>query len=92
VASAFPLGRHYRTVLGWQYCGGMPMKFLANIGQEKYFQFSGVNGVFAGLWVGKAIFLATPIHLATRNQGKNIENGFHACGTTFWRPLSHNSD
>jgi hypothetical protein len=34
----------------------MPMKILANIGQEKYFQFSGVNGVFAGLWVGKAIF------------------------------------
>jgi len=44
------------------------MKILANIGQEMYFQISGVNGVFAGLWVGKAIFWATPIHLATRNQ------------------------
>jgi len=75
------------AVLRWH-----AVKFLANIGREKYFQVSGVNGVFAGLWAGKAIFLATPIHLATRNQGKTIENGFHACGTTFWRPLSHNSD
>jgi len=70
----------------------MPIKILANIGQEKYFQFSGVNGVFAGLWGGKAIFWATPIHLATRNQGKTIENGYQACGTTFWRRLPHNSD
>jgi hypothetical protein len=33
------------------------MKILANIGQEGYFQISGVNGVFAGLWVGKTILL-----------------------------------
>jgi hypothetical protein len=31
------------------------MKILANIGQERYFQISGVNGVFDELWVGKAI-------------------------------------
>jgi len=68
------------------------MKILANIGQERYFQISGVNGVFAGLWVGKVIFWATPIHLATRNQVKAIENGFQACVTTFWRRLPHNSD
>jgi hypothetical protein len=66
------------------------MEILANIGQEKYFQISGVNGVFAGLWVGKAIFGATPIHLAARNQGKAIGNGFQACGTTSWRRLPHN--
>ena len=60
----------------------MSMKILANIGQETYFQISGVNNVFAGLWVGKAIFWATPIHLAARNQGKAIENGFQACGNT----------
>jgi hypothetical protein len=41
------------------------MKILANIGQKRYFQISGVNGVFAGLWVGKEIFWTTPIHLAT---------------------------
>jgi len=68
------------------------MKILANIGQEKYFQFSGVNGVFAELWVEKEIFWTTPIHLATRNQGKTIEKGFQACRTTFWRWLPHNSD
>jgi hypothetical protein len=34
----------------------MPMEILANIGQERYFQISDVNGVLAGLWVGKAIF------------------------------------
>ena len=68
----------------------MSMKILANMGQEKYFQISGVNGFFAGLWVGKAIFGATPIHLATRNQGKAIENGFQACGTNFLRRLPHN--
>ena len=68
------------------------MKILANIGPEKYVQFSGVNGVFAGLWVGKAILWATPIHLSTQNQGKTIENGFQPCGSTFWRHLPHNSD
>ena len=30
------------------------MEILANIGQERYFQISDVNGVFAGLWVGKS--------------------------------------
>jgi len=45
----------------------MPMKILANIGQERYFQISGANGVFAGLWVGKAIFGATSIHLTARD-------------------------
>ena len=68
------------------------MKILANIGQGKYFQISGVNGVFAGLWVGKEIFWATPIHLAARNQDKAIENGFQTCGTTSWRRLPHNSE
>jgi len=68
------------------------MKILANIGQEKYFQFSGVNGVFSFFLVGKAIFWATPIHLATRNQSKTIEKGFQACETTFWRWLLHHSD
>jgi hypothetical protein len=68
------------------------MKILANIGQKRYFQISDVNGVFAGLWVGKAIFWATPIHLAARNQGKAIEKGFQACGITFWRRLPHNSE
>jgi hypothetical protein len=68
------------------------MKILENIEQERYFQISGVNGVFAGLWVGKAIFWAISIHLAARNQDKAIENGFQACGTTFWRRLPHNSD
>jgi hypothetical protein len=66
------------------------MKILANIGHKKYFQISGVKGVFAGLWDGKAIFWATPIQLATRNQCKAIENGFQACGTTLWRRLLHN--
>jgi hypothetical protein len=61
----------------------MPMKILANIGQEKYVQLSGVNGVFAEPWVEKAIFWAAPIHSVTRNQGKTIENVFQACGTTF---------
>ena len=70
----------------------MSIKILANIGHERYFQISGVNGVFAGLWVGKAIFWATPIHLAARNQGRAIENGFQARGTTFWRLLPRNSD
>jgi hypothetical protein len=68
------------------------MKILASIGQGRYFQISSVYRVFAGLWVGKAIFWATPIHLAARNQGKAIENGFQACGTTFWKRLPHNSD
>jgi hypothetical protein len=31
------------------------MKILENIEQEGYFQVPVVNGVFAGLWVGKAI-------------------------------------
>jgi hypothetical protein len=44
---------------------GMPMEILANTGQEKYFQISGVNGVFVGLWQ-KAIIWATPIRLAAR--------------------------
>ena len=70
----------------------MSIKILANIGQKRYFQFSGVNGVFAGLWVGKEIFRVTPIHIAARNQGKAIENGVQACGTAFWRRLPHNSD
>jgi len=61
----------------------MSMKILANIGQERYFQISGANGVFVGLWVGKAICWATLIHLTVRNQGKAIENGFQACGITF---------
>jgi hypothetical protein len=69
----------------------MTIKILADIGQERYFQISGVNGVFAGLWVGKAIFGTTPIHLAARKQGGAIENGFQACGTTLWRRLPHNS-
>ena len=68
------------------------MKILANIGQERYFQISVVNGVFGRLWVGKANFWTTPIHLAVRNQGKAIENGFQACGTTFWGRLPHNSE
>jgi hypothetical protein len=68
----------------------MTIKILANIGQERYFQISAVNGVFAGLWVGKAIFGTTQIHLAARNQGP-IENGVQACGTTLWRRLPHNS-
>ena len=55
------------------------MKILATIGQERYFQILGANEVFAGLWVGKAIFRVTPIHVAARNQGKAIENGFQAC-------------
>jgi hypothetical protein len=59
------------------------MKILANIGQEGYFQISGVNGVFVGLWVGKTIFSVTLIHLTVRNQGKAIENGFQARGITF---------
>jgi len=67
------------------------MKILANIGQKRYFQISGVNGVFAGVWDGEAIFWATPIQLAARNQGEAIGNGFQACGTTFWRRLPHNS-
>jgi hypothetical protein len=32
------------------------MEILSNIGEERYFQISGANGVLAGLWVGKAIF------------------------------------
>ena len=59
------------------------MKILANIEQRRYFQISGVNGVFAGLWVGKAIFWATPIHLAARNQGKAIENGIRLAKLPF---------
>ncbi len=70
----------------------MSIKILANIGHEGYFQISGVNGVFAGLWVEKAIFWATPIHLAARNQGKAIYNGFQDRRTTYWRRLQHNSD
>ena len=70
----------------------MSMKILANIGQERYFQIPGVNGVFAGFWAGKAIFWATSIHLATRNQGKAIENGFQACEITFWGRLLYNSE
>jgi len=31
------------------------MKILEDIEQERYFQVPVVNGVFAGLWVGKAI-------------------------------------
>ena len=68
------------------------LKILANIGQQEYFQISGVNGVFSGLWVGKPILWATPIHLTARNHGKAIENGFQACGTTFWRWLPNNSE
>jgi hypothetical protein len=69
----------------------MTIKSFANIGQERYFQISGVNGVFAGLWVGKAIFGTTPIHFAAPNQGGAIENRFQACETTLWRRLPHNS-
>jgi hypothetical protein len=61
----------------------MTIKILADIGQERYFQISGVNGVL--------IFGTTPIHLAARKQGGAIENGFQACGTTLWRRLPHNS-
>jgi hypothetical protein len=32
------------------------MEILSNIGEERYFQTLGANGVLAGLWVGKAIF------------------------------------
>ena len=84
--------RVYQIAAEYEDCNdAMAMKILANIGQEKYFQFSGVKGVFAGLWVEKAIFGESPIQSATRNQGK-LENGFQACGTTFWRRLLHNSD
>jgi len=31
------------------------MKILAHIGKERYFKISGVNKVFVGLWVEKAI-------------------------------------
>ena len=49
--------RVYHIAAEYEDCNdAMPMKILANIGQEKYFQFSGVKGVFAGLWVEKAIF------------------------------------
>ena len=68
------------------------MKILATIRQETYFQISGVNGVFAGFWFGKAILRATPIHLAARNQDNDIENGFQPCGTTYWNQLLHNSN
>jgi hypothetical protein len=34
----------------------------------------------------------TQIHLASRNQGKTIENGFQACEITFWRRFPNNSD
>jgi len=61
----------------------MPIKILATIGQERYFQIAGVHGVTAGLWVGKAFFGSTSIHLIAQNRGKAIETGFQACGTTF---------
>jgi len=69
----------------------MSMKILAITGQERYFQISGVNVVFAGLWIGKAILWTTPTHLAIRNRDKAIENGFQTFGTTFWRRLPYNS-
>ena len=38
------------------------------------------------------LVIANPIRLEARYQGKAIEKGFQACGTTFWRRLLHNSD
>jgi|GEM_PF-1426905 hypothetical protein len=56
-------GRACLAALRW-----LPMKILVNIGQESYFQILGANGVFAGLWLRKAIMGATPIHLATQTR------------------------
>jgi len=68
------------------------MKILEDIEQERYFQVPVVNGVFAGLWVGKAILGATPIHLATRIKARLLETVFRLAATTSWRRLPHNSD